>query len=249
MAQAPVVHREGHPAIQSGEGGASPILALQPWPLFGPMDMRVRAIPHRVARKVCEQKHYLRSYPGGSELAFGIFSGDLLLGVAVLGVGPKNISSFFQDAQGKEVMCLSRFWLDDRLGRNCESRALAIILRSLRRHQGTVKAVVAYSDPMAGHNGTIYRAAGFLYLGQSQPTHLYRMPDGGTHHSRSLSHSYGTHSVRHFAAHGVAVELLPQAPKLIYVALVDPRWRERLERQVLHYPKEGRENEDRRDTH
>ncbi len=225
------------PALQRAGGGGTPTPALQQTPGFRPNDILVRPIPHRIARRVCEQQHYLRSYPGGAMLAFGVFVGARLLGVAVLGVGPKNISFFFRDARGQEVLCLSRMWLDDRLGRNSESHTLAIILRQLRKEQSTIKAVVAYSDPAAGHTGTIYWAAGFLYVGPSQATPLYRLPDGSVHHSRSLSHSYGSHSIRHFRAHGVDVELVEQSPKHTYVALVDPSWRERLVRPVLPYLK------------
>jgi lysyl-tRNA synthetase class I len=127
-------------------------------------------------------------------------------------------------------------WLDDRLGRNSESRILGIILRMLRRGQSTIKAVVAYSDPLAGHTGTVYRAAGFLYLGQSVGMPLYKLPDGSLHHSRSLSHSFGTHSREHFRAFGVNVEVVEQTPKHTYVALVDPCWRDRLTRTVIPYP-------------
>jgi hypothetical protein len=99
--------------------------------------------------------------------------------------------------------------------------------------------LVAYSDPAAGHTGTIYRAAGFLYLGESTAMPLYQLPDGSIHHSRSLSHRYGTHSRKHFASYGVEVELVNQLPKHIYVALIDPSWRDRLTRSVIPYPKQG----------
>jgi hypothetical protein len=170
-------------------------------------------------------------------LNFGIFASEHLLGVAVLGVGPANLHCLFRDAQGHQVLCLTLLWLDNRLGRNSESRSLAIILRQLRRHQSSVKAVVAYSDPMVGHDGGIYRAAGFLYLGQSTAMPKYQLPDGSIYHSRSLSHSFGTHSVRHFQSHEVKVELIPQAPKFVYLALIDPTWRQRLLRLPQPYPK------------
>jgi hypothetical protein len=225
----PVDHRAG--------GGATPTPALQPKPQFGPKDILIKPIPHRIARQICEERHYLRSYPGGSVLSFGIFASDRLLGVAVLGVGPSNLHCLFRDAQKHQVLCLSRLWLDPLLGRNSESRSLAIILRQLRQHQSLVKAVVAYSDPMAGHNGGIYRAVGFLYLGQSTAMPKYQLPDGSTYHSRSLSHSFGTHSVRHFQSHGVMVVLVPQVSKFTYVALIDPAWRDRLWRPPQPYPK------------
>jgi hypothetical protein len=217
--------------------GSNPRAALHPQIQVTPKEIVVKPIPHSIARQICIKNHYLHSYPGGSVLNFGIFSSERLVGVAVLGVGPANLHCLFRDAQGHQVLCLTRLWLDERLGRNSESRALAIILRQLRQHQSLVKAVVAYSDPLAGHNGGIYRAAGFLYLGQSTAMPKYQLPDGSIYHSRSLSHSFGTHSVRHFQSHGVKVALVPQASKFVYVALVDPGWRERLLRPPQPYPK------------
>jgi hypothetical protein len=154
------------------------------------------------------------------------------------------VHRLFAGAEIPEVICLARLWLDDRLGRNCESRTLAIILRHLRRDQETIKALVAYSDPAAGHTGCIYRAAGFLYLGQSQGMRIYRLPDGSVRHSRSLSQTFGTHSWKHFQAHGVPLQVIPRAAKLTYVALVDPAWRSRLTRPILSYPRQGEPHED-----
>jgi len=154
----------------------------------------------------------------------------------VLSAGSPNLHRLFSGAKNLEVACLARLWLDDRLGRNSESRTLGIIFRQLRRYQSTIKAVVAYSDPEAGHTGTIYRGAGMLYLGWSTAMALYRLPDGTVHHSRSLGHSYGSHSIKHFESHGLKVELVKQRPKHTYVALIDPNWRDRLNRPVIAYP-------------
>ena len=208
---------------------------------FKAKDINVLPISPMVAKAMCESRHYLGSYPGGALHNYGVFVGGKLLGVVVLGVGPANVRRLFRDARQEEVVCLARFWLDDRLGSNAESRAIGVILRGLRRWQSTVKALVAYSDPAVGHSGVIYRAVGFLYLGESEATSLYRLPDGSVHHSRSLSHVFGTHSRRHFRDHGVIVDLVPQTRKLIYVALINPGWRERLTRSVLPYVKSKEE--------
>ena len=222
-------------ADQQAGGGSIPTSALHTI-TCGPRDLTVKPIPARAARQICQDKHYLRSYPGGAFLNFGVFVGGLLLGVVVLGVGPTNLHRLFKDAQRREVACLARLWLDDRLGRNSESRVLGVVLRLLRKEQSTLKALVAYSDPSVGHTGTIYRAAGFLYLGESMAMPLYRLPNGSVHHSRSLSHSYGTHSRKHFKRHGVEVELVQQSPKHTYLALIDPTWRDRLIRPEQPYP-------------
>ena len=224
-------------SVLEARPGASPRAALHETQ-FGPKDVLVHPLPTRVARDMCRRHHYLGSYPGGAVLNFGISVTNMLLGFAVLGVGPPNAHRFFEGADRRQVLCLARFWLDGRLGHNAESRTLSIIVRLLRRHQSTAKALVAYSDPSVGHTGVIYRAAGFLYLGQSDATPLYRLPDGSLHHSRTLGHKYGSRSLRHFESHGVHLELVAQEPKLIYVALIDKDFRNRLTRPVRPYPAE-----------
>ena len=147
-------------ADQQAGGGSIPTSALHTI-TCGPRDLAVKPIPAKAARQICQDKHYLRSYPGGAFLNFGVFVGDLLLGVVVLGVGPTNVHRLFKDAQRREVACLARLWLDDRLGRNSESRVLGVVLRLLRREQSTLKALVAYSDPSVGHTGRSTGLPGF----------------------------------------------------------------------------------------
>ena len=222
-------------ASQRARGGANPTSALQPLASFKPKDLLVGPLSPRDARNSCKNYHYLKSYPGGSLLDFGIFVQQALLGVVVIGAGAFNIHRLFKDAEPDQVVCLSRLWLDDRCGRNSESRVLGIIRRAMRRWRTGIKVIVAYSDPAAGHTGMVYRAAGFLYVGRSAAMALLRLPDGTIHHSRSLGHSFGTHSLAHFAVHGMQLERVPQSSKFVYVVLLDHSWRERLNRPVLPY--------------
>ena len=216
--------------------GSNPSAALQSPTLFSAKTLVVRPISPGIARDLCERHHYLASYPGGSLLNFGIFVLQALLGVAVIGAGPFNIHRLFKGAEPDQVVCLSRLWLSDRCGRNSESRVLGIICRSLRQWRPDLKALIAYSDPSAGHRGVIYKAAGFTYLGRSDGMPLYQLADGTIHHSRTLSHRFGTHSMAHLKAQGVEIHTVPQAPKHLYVALLDPTWKARLTRAILPYP-------------
>jgi hypothetical protein len=191
-----------------------------------------------MAKVLIVQYHYLHSLPGGTCLAFGVFLGNRLLGALTLGVGPLNAYSLVDGARPEDCLVLTRLWLSDELPSNSESRVLGVVLRSLRRHT-RVKFLVSYADPAQGHLGFIYQASNWLYAGRSQATPLYDLGDGRARHSRSLSHAYGTHSVEHFARHGVPVKLVPQAAKHRYVHFLDPGWRRRLAVPVLPYPKPG----------
>ena len=85
--------------------------------------------------------------------------------------------------------------------------------------------------------GTIYQATGWTYTGLSEATPLYDLGDGVARHSRSFSHAYGSHSVKHFARHGIEVKLVPQTPKHRYLFFLDRSWQDRLRVPVLPYPK------------
>jgi hypothetical protein len=85
--------------------------------------------------------------------------------------------------------------------------------------------------------GIIYQATGWFYTGLSEAMPLYDVGDGKLWHSRSLSHAYGTHSVQHFARHGIEVKLAPQSAKHRYLYFLDRNWQYRLRVPQLPYPK------------
>ncbi len=208
--------------------GASPRAALQ--------SLQVRPISTRVARSILEPHHYLHSLPAGTRLAFGVFACPRLLGALTLGVGPKNVYRLVEGATPDDCATLTRLWLSDDLPANSESRVLGVTLRALKRHTG-LRFLVSYADPSQGHVGTIYQATNWVYTGFSEVMPLYDIGDGKPRHSRSLSHAYGTHSVRHFARHGVNVRLVPQAAKHRYIYFLDPSWRQRLMAAAKPYPR------------
>ena len=217
-------------SVQGAGAGSSPSAALQ--------SIEVKALPWAAAKAVVEQNHYLHSMPGGTCRAFGAFVGARLLGALTLGAGPRNAPSLVAGAEAGDCLTLTRLWLSDDLPRNSESRVIAVVLRSLRQHT-SIKFLLSYADPSQGHVGTIYQATGWLYTGLSAVMPLYDLGDGVARHSRSVGHSFGSHSVAHFQRHGVPVKLIPQAAKHRYVCFVDPDWRERLLVPVLPYPKKG----------
>ena len=119
------------------------------------------------------------------------------------------------------------------------------MLRALRRST-SIAFLFSYADPTQGHVGTIYQATGWLYTGLSQATPLYDIGDGIARHSRSLSHAYGSHSIKHFARYGVEVKKVPQAAKHRYVYFLDPSFGHRLNVPVLPYPKKAGNSDGRR---
>ena len=209
-------------------GGAIPTPALH--------SLLVQPVPIVLTKQLLEREHYLHSFPGSTKLAFGVFWGARLLGALTLGAGPANVYSLVGGVTPDHCLTLSRLWLSDELPHNSESRFIGIVTRALKRNT-SLRFLVSYADPAQGHLGTIYQATGWVYTGLSQATPLYDIGDGRHYHSRSLSHSFGSHGVAHFQSRGIEVNLVPQEAKHRYLYFLDPAWRARLRVPALPYPK------------
>ena len=199
-------------------------------------DLEVAPISQSDAKSLIVRNHYLHSFPGGTKLSFGIFYQSFLMGAITLGVGPFLGYGMVNGATPEDCVTLTRFWLVDDLPRNSESHVIGILLRSLQK-ETSLKFVLAYSDPAAGHLGTIYQATNWIYTGLSSATPLYDIGDGILHHSRSLAHGLGTHSIRYLVSQGISVKTVPQMAKHRYIYFLDQSWRSRLTVPVLSYPK------------
>lgn len=209
-------------------GGATPTPALQ--------QIMVSPIPHGIAKEIIERYHYLHSLPGGTQLAFGVLVNSRLMGALTIGCGSSQAYRLVEGAEPEDCGVLTRLWLSDELPRNSESKVIGIVLRALGTHTH-LKFLISYADPSQGHLGTIYQATNWLYTGLSAAMPLYDLGDGVARHSRSLSHAFGTHSLRHFAKHDIEVKLVPQASKHRYMYFLDGSIRSRLDVPVLPYPK------------
>ena len=205
---------------------------------------RISPIPFRVAKSIVEREHYLHSMPGGSQIPLGVFQGPRLRGVVILGAGPSNAHRLVRDATMNDCTALTRFWQDDDLPYNSESRVLSVVFRYLKRYT-TLKFLVTYADPSVGHFGTIYQATNWLYTGLSQATAMLDLGDGKPRHSRSVGHHFGTHNKPHFESHGLTVTRVEQSAKHRYVYFLDRKWIPRLNVPILPYPKAGQGDEDR----
>ncbi len=189
-----------------------------------------------VAKELLVQKHYHHSFPGGTQLALGVFLILRLVGALTLGAGPAQAHRLVDGAGPQDCLALTRLWLSDQLPSNSESRVLGCVLRALRSST-EVKFVISYADPTQGHVGYIYQSSNWLYTGLSQATPLYDIGDGKLYHSRTLSQIFGTHSLKYLRDHGVQARLVPQQPKHRYIYFLDRSWRARLKVAALPYPK------------
>jgi hypothetical protein len=105
------------------------------------------------------QRHYLGYAPAGARLRLAVYHNGRCVG-GMLWDRPiaRHIDQW-------TVLELTRMYLLDECPRNSESRCLGLATRMIRRLFPEVRQLIAYSDPSYGHQGTIYKAAGWVFDG------------------------------------------------------------------------------------
>jgi hypothetical protein len=183
--------------------------------------------------------HYLHSMPPAAVTCFGVYHRRELVGGVVLTAGARHAHRLLIGADQGSVVTVARIWLADEIPSNGESRILGIVARILR-HTSATRALVSYADPAAGHVGTIYQAAGWRYLGQSQPGRYVDFGDGRLQHPRSVYTRYGTNAAKDLRWAGLQARTVHVGGKHRYCLVLDRAWAWRLAAPALPYPQASR---------
>lgn len=203
-----------------------------------PKELTVRPVPAGIVRSLIVTHHYLHSMPQAAWKSFGVFCGDRLAGAIVFSAGARQGHRMLLGARPQQVATLARFWLEDELPKNAESRVLGVVLRLLRR-EGGWKALLSYADPAVGHVGTIYQATGWIYLGQGAPPSYVDLGDGRPVHPRTVYARLGSNALGHLHRTGIPAQRVKSSGKHRYAYLLDPAWLWRLRDRPHSYPRAG----------
>lgn len=222
----------------------------------------IRPIPKKVAKQMIVKNHYSHTIAFGVNLTLGVFEKtddahpffedtiDNLLGVVIysIPVGAqvyKTISPLIQSQN--EIYELTRLWLDDALGKNSESWAIAESIEYIRKHQPQIKVLISYSDLEQHHTGAIYQATNWIFQGKFQHNNMMFSFDEG----KSWRHNKGLRNVYDGLTDKQLIEKLPKplwvkkaSPKYRYIFPVGNKiWRKRLTKTLVYpplpYPKEA----------
>ncbi len=142
---------------------------------------------HAHAKQAVETWHYSRSLPGAIIGRVGVWEDQRFIGCVLYGRGATpNIARPF-GCQRHEACELVRVALDTHT--TPVSRIVAISLRMISREFPNLRVVVSFADAAQGHDGGIYRAGNWSYLGL-EAYHAYRV-SGRVVHPRTLHSRYG----------------------------------------------------------
>ncbi len=163
-------------------------LLLFPSQLTGnehPKDLRVKRIEVAEARGYIAEFHYSHLMPDSSRFCFAAYYGEELAGICVFGTGcgMNQYRALISNIPNGAYAELTRLWCFDKAPKNTESRFISLCLKLLPKE---IKLVLSYADSSRGHEGVIYKATNWLYLGKTNGAKLLVDKKGKEFHPRLL---------------------------------------------------------------
>jgi len=127
-----------------------------------------------------------RPYNDSTGLFGNFFDHEVeMAGAAIFGSpAMSNVAESWNPSNPDKCLELRRLCCIDDTPKNAESFFIGRMLRWLRKHT-TYETVVSYADPHYGHEGTIYKASNFEYVGQTAAGKVLDV-DGELYHDRTL---------------------------------------------------------------
>lgn len=158
----------------------------------------VKRIPCKVAKSYICDNHYSHGCHNGPSPCYGLFDNDELIGVLMFATPcSENVrASVFGPEMKDAVIELHRLHIKDVTPKNAESWFISRCLKMLHVDKPQIKAVISFSDTTQGHEGTIYKASNFYYVGQTSPATFYLDASGRLRHP----HQCGVNITRQMAA-------------------------------------------------
>jgi hypothetical protein len=220
-------------------------------------DIIVKPIKSAAANDLVKRVHYSGKVVPNSQLHFGVFLNDQLLGAMQFGpsMDKRKAQAFVRNTPWNGFLELNRMAFHELLPRNSESRAISIAMKLIRKHYPHIQWVVSYADGSQCGDGTIYRASGFLLTSIKPNTSMLRFPDGKVYATLPITNGgsskegcalrralckqwnvpyYSAASVAPFKAIGA---VFVPGFQLRYIYLIDPTAKQRLAIPVLPFSK------------
>lgn len=128
-----------------------------------------------------KEYHYLKSLARGCPDIYELYDDTTgeVLGAAQIGI-PATLH--INKDTHKEIR---RFVLVPGVPKNTASYFLSRIIKDIKLRYPKMEKLIAYSDPNAGHKGTIYLASNFKFVGQGKPGQAIKI-NGKKVHPRTV---------------------------------------------------------------
>lgn len=161
-------------------------------PILHALEYEVKPVEQVIAEDLIEKYHYARGGSNTRVFRHGLFKrGEPLncLGIAWWIPPTKSCAQSSYDGDWRKVLMLSRFGLVPGMPKNAASFLLGRSIR-LIESDGRWDCLLTYADEAQGHNGGIYKATNWEYVGQTNPEPMWIEPQSG----RMVHRKAGSHT-------------------------------------------------------
>ena len=148
--------------------------------------LHINKLEHVPAKEFIEKWHYSGRMPTGKNVNYGLWVDGELYAVIVYGVGVNPYQDKFLGCKKSleiKRMCRSEPKKDYYL-----SRFISLTIKFIKKIM-YFDCVVAFADPEFNHEGTVYKAAGFEYMGETNPE-FHLIDDAGNKRHRRYAYRY-----------------------------------------------------------
>lgn len=160
----------GTSGVQPEGGGSIPTSAL-----FHKADWWIADVSLTTARQLVEAWHYARGGSNTRVACHGLYPRGWFWESQCVGVAwwlpPTKTAALSFDPNWRGVLSLSRLVVSPDVPNNAESFLIRHSMNLIDRTKWPV--LVTYADTWQGHDGTIYRAAGWKEVGRTKPERRY----------------------------------------------------------------------------
>ena len=200
-----------------------------------------RATPEAI-RYACVNFHYAKSVPS-AQYAYNVYNdcGEWC-GVIIFGCGASHYAAKCLGYNVGEVLELVRVALNGKQA--CTSECVAAAIRRVQADAPMVKCLISYADQNQGHQGIIYQATNWIYLGDTSKTSNSK-PDaylifGEKIHPRSVGAKGWKQSLKWLKENvDPNAQEIWGKPKHKYIFVFDKKKRREWQKKALPYPKKG----------
>ena len=180
----------------------------------------VEPVDRKVIQSFIHRWHYSHDTNGiQQKQCFALYNDGKIIGAIIYAIpSMPNTAKKYNPDNPDRCWELRRLCCIDDTPTNTESYFIGQTLRWLRQNTDT-EVIVSYADLEQGHEGVIYKASNFYYLGQSGGGQVL-MVDGKKYHARSMNQPikpYSRELKRRYQAGDEGIYYVDTKPKNIYV--------------------------------
>lgn len=194
-------------------------------------DLKLDWCSHEAAKYAVEKWHYSKVMPAGKTVKIGVWENNQFIGCVIFSRGANNNIGKPYQLKQTEICELTRVALTKH--QTAVSRIVSIAIKMLRKQSPEIRMLLSYADPAHNHNGSIYQAMNWVYVGMSDNWRgSHYIVAGRPMHGRSVRSKWGNEKNI-----PLPWEIAPPANKHKYLYPLDIEIRRQILPLAKPYPK------------